>query len=284
MIVTAIFGGLGNQMFQYAAGKAMAMRNYSHFEVDRRFLDPQYQLSVGGTVRNYELDVFRLNAIPAMQHTLELMTPFLSVKKKWAFDVNIQFNPFFILENRQFAFQYLPFKRYAYIYGYWQSWRYFEGFEKEIRNDFTFRNEPEGKNLEILKKIEDTLSVSVHIRLGDYGPSDVLSVSYYTQAIESMKQQFPEATFFVFSDNPEKAKTYFEGLPFEVVTGNSGAKSYVDMLLMSRCKHHIIANSSFSWWGAWLNPNPDKVVIAPKVWYRNANTDELIPKNWIKIG
>lgn len=284
MIIAALFGGLGNQMFQYANARALALRNKTSLRIDRQFFNENYQRKAKSTLRNYELSVFNLEETAVRPMMTNLITPFLSLKTKRGFDINIVFNPLFIYEKEQFKYQQLPHWKFLYLYGYWQSWRYFQKYEDVIRKDFAFKNHLTGKNLDLLHKIKDTLSVSVHIRLGDYTTANVLQQVYYRNAIDIMKQKFPGATFFVFSDTPDLAKTYFNNLNFVMVVGNTGTESYIDMQLMSNCRHNIIANSSFSWWGAWLNTNPDKSVIAPSIWYNNRtdSADVLLPA-WLKI-
>jgi hypothetical protein len=128
------------------------------------------------------------------------------------------------------------------------------------------------------------MAISVHVRLGDFGNINTLPSGYYSKAIDLMNQKYPDATFFVFSDEPHCASKYFTGLNFVLVNGNAGLNSYIDMQLMSQCKHHIIANSSFSWWGAWLNGQPNKIVVAPSVWYdNNTDTSDILPPDWIRL-
>jgi len=284
MIVVALFGGLGNQMFQYANAKALALRNKASLKIDSQFFNEKYQQRANSTLRNYELSVFNLTVEKASPYIVNLLAPLLSLKTKGGFDVNIALNPLFIYENKQFTFQSIRSWKFFYLYGYWQSWRYFQSYEYVIRNEFIFKNSLTGKNLELLNKVRNTQSVSVHVRLGDYRQGNLLPMTYYNEAIGLMKKKIPNATFFVFSDNPDQAKAYFKDLDFEIVHKNNGSDSYIDMQLMSNCKYNIIANSSFSWWGAWLNNYSYKIVIAPSIWYNNCtDTNDILPPDWIKI-
>jgi len=284
MIITALFGGLGNQMFQYASGKALALRNRTSLKVDCQYFDPLFLTKAKATIREYELPVFALEVKKASLCCVNLYAPFISLKTKNSFAINKVFNPLYISEKRKFFYQTLPSRKFVYLYGYWQSWRYFRDFEMDIRNDFKFLKPVKDQNLEILNQIRTSMAISVHVRLGDFGNINTLPSGYYSKAIDLMNQKYPDATFFVFSDEPHCASKYFTGLNFVLVNGNAGLNSYIDMQLMSQCKHHIIANSSFSWWGAWLNGQPNKIVVAPSVWYdNNTDTSDILPPDWIRL-
>ena len=178
--------------------------------------------------------------------------------------------------------------------GYWQSPKYFNSIETLIRKEFTFQKPLDSKNLEILNLIKNTISVSIHIRRTDFqiiNSNDIhgfCSLEYYDEAINYIHTNVLMSKFFIFSDDINWAKENLK-VPMNsyFVSGNTGEKSYIDMQLMSNCNHNIIANSSFSWWGAWLNSNPKKIVIAPKKWFSdekmNAQTDDLIPAEWIRM-
>ena len=160
--------------------------------------------------------------------------------------------------------------------GYWQSEKYFKNIRKILLLDFTLKKE--SKNfLKYKKLIIKTNSVSVHIRHGDYVKRAVarkyhgtLSFDYYFKAIELIGKKIKNPRFFVFSDDP-------------MISNFSGLTNNEELILMSKCKHNIIANSSFSWWGAWLNTNPKKIVIAPKKWFRAKTDFEIVPQSWIKL-
>ena len=180
----------------------------------------------------------------------------------------------------------------AYLLGYWQSEKYFADYSDEIREDFTFKSPLSERNSDLANQISSVNSVSVHVRRGDYVTNaknafiGVCPLSYYEQATELIKSRVESPVFFVFSDDMDWVKSNLKlDVKTVMVNHNSGSESYNDMRLMSMSKHHIIANSSFSWWGAWLNPNPEKIVIAPKKWFRNGefDTSDLIPSNWIRI-
>jgi hypothetical protein len=180
----------------------------------------------------------------------------------------------------------------CYLTGYWQSEKYFSSVEAEIRKDFTFNKPLIDRNLELSAKMATCGSISLHIRRGDYvsdaQTSAILGVcplDYYRNAVAYVADRVANPQFFVFSDDIEWARENL-GLdhPSEYIDHNRGAESYCDMQLMSKCRHHIIANSSFSWWGAWLNPHADKIVVAPKRWFAGSlDSTDLVPQTWTRL-
>jgi hypothetical protein len=286
MVVTKLYGGLGNQMFQYAVGRTVSLlNNNSEF-----FLDVSWFKKIkGNTQREYELGPFNIVEKFASKKEIAMLGgSFLSLRSKLGL-----FKSGYVRE-KGFDFDPNVMKLTGDIYldGYWQSERYFKDIESTIRGDFILKN-PLSKNaLEIYSQIKNTNSISVHIRRGDYvtDPSTndfhgVCSIDYYKRAQEILKNIVSSPHFFVFSDDIEwvKKNITFCGPVFFV----SGCRipDYEEITLMSYCKHHIVANSSFSWWGAWLNPSREKIVIAPKKWFNNSdiNTSDLVPKSWNMI-
>lgn len=284
MIIQQLTGGLGNQMFQYAAAKALALRLQTGF-----YLDITHFLTTPTGKKNpraYEL--FHFNVEERFKkprwHWIKKFTKSTVVYpgyERFA-EQHVQVDPdFFNISGN------------TYLEGCWQSAQYFMDYEKEIRKDFTFRTSPEGMNLDLAYKIKQVNAISLHVRRGDYVSNahfnqmhGTTSLNYYKNAIAYLAQNVSDPYFFLFSDEPEWIKENLPlDFPFEIISHNQGEKSFEDMRLMSLCKHHIIANSSFSWWGAWLNPSTDKIVIAPKQWFNNNAWDakDIVPKEWIKI-
>jgi hypothetical protein len=181
----------------------------------------------------------------------------------------------------------------SYIDGYWQSEKYFKRIEPTVRKEFTLITSPSTKNQKIIDKIKSCESVSLHIRRGDYVTDPKTNTlygtcppEYYEKAIQLMKDKVKHPVYFVFSDDPEWIRSNMvTGYPQHVVDINGPDDAHEDLRLMSCCKHHIIANSSFSWWGAWLSNNPKKVVVAPKKWFNNYHKDEqdVVPENWVRV-
>jgi len=180
-----------------------------------------------------------------------------------------------------------------YLEGYWQSEKYFKHIESIIRNDFTYINETDSDNLKILNRIKGSESIAIHFRRGDYINNrktnevhGICSMEYYNSAVDYIAQKVSSPYFFIYSDDIEWVKRNLSIKYNKMfVDINTPEKASNDLRLISNCKHQIIANSSFSWWGAWLNQNPEKIVIAPKKWFMDEkrNTSDLIPEKWIRL-
>jgi hypothetical protein len=182
--------------------------------------------------------------------------------------------------------------RDSYLSGYWQSEKYFHKVAETIRSDFSFTNPLSQLNVSWANKIAACQAVSLHVRRGDYvadlktnANHGVLLLDYYRASIDVIAARVTAPEFFIFSDDISWVKAQLKiDFPCHYIDHNQGKDSYNDMRLMSLCKHHIIANSSFSWWGAWLNRSPEKIVIAPKQWFANAQRPtDLLPQAWISL-
>lgn len=180
----------------------------------------------------------------------------------------------------------------SYLSGYWQSEKYFHAVGRQIRDDFSFAPVNDQFNAALTQRIAATNAVSVHVRRGDYASDpkntsvyELCSLDYYRAAIEHIASRVDHPHLFIFSDDISWVKEHMQvGLAHTWVDNNCGRESFNDMRLMSQCKHHIIANSSFSWWGAWLNPDPAKIVVAPKRWFANGtNSIDLLPFDWERM-
>jgi hypothetical protein len=208
--------------------------------------------------------------------------------------------PFSVLKGKSFVIepgfsywsQFFDLSQDCYLHGYWQSELYFKSFERIIREDFTFREPLDERNSILAAEIHRTSSVSLHVRRGDYISDNktsnimgVCSLKYYQDAIKYISQKIDNPVFYIFSDDIEWVKReLIISFPCVYIDFNQQSVSYKDMQLMSLCKCNIIANSSFSWWGAWLNINPEKIVIAPNSWFCNGTNDQdLIPYNWLRL-
>lgn len=180
---------------------------------------------------------------------------------------------------------------YNYFDGYWQSEIFFQDIKEEISLEFKFPPITKDKNLYIKNEIEKVESISIHVRRGDYIGSEILDglapLEYYERALRYIKLKIENPVFFIFSDDIEWCKENLKiDFPTYYIDWNNGEESFRDMQLMSLCKHNIIPNSSFSWWGAWLNNNPSKIVIAPEIWFRKESGykyKDIVPETWIKI-
>lgn len=252
MIIVKLKGGLGNQMFQYAFGKKNSIEQKTNLKLDKTFLElPIWQRLTGITVRNYELGEFNVKA---------------------------QFSGFWE-------------KMHPVLDGYWQSEKYFKNIRNIICRDFTIKNK--SKNfIHVLNIISGTNSVSIHFRRGDYAWDEktnkyhgLLGIEYYRKAIDIIQRKMKNPHFFIFSDDPTWVKNNFKiKKPVTHISDFSKLTNAEELVLMSHCEHNIIANSSFSWWGAWLNKNPKKIVIAPKKWFKARIDDkDIVPTGWIRI-
>ncbi|MBS4062401.1 MAG: alpha-1,2-fucosyltransferase [Bacteroidetes bacterium] len=299
MIITRLKGGLGNQMFQYATAKSLSLKKKTSLKLDTSFLNER-PLKPNYTIRNYELGLFNINAEIANSDDIRKI---LNRKISFFDIIKIKFNrnsianykkP--IIQEQGFQFDQNLFKssENCLIVGYWQSEKYFDDIRPILLKDFSLKSEPDENNVKLLKNISTANSVSIHFRRGDYVSNPltnqihgVCNIEYYQKAIEFINHKVKDPVAFIFSDDIEWAKKNFKtNIPIIFVDKNTSNLSE-DFRLMSACKHNIIANSSFSWWGAWLNGNPDKIVIAPEKWFadveKNKETVDLVPEKWIRI-
>lgn len=292
-------GGLGNQMFQYAFYKASSL---SHKELWTTTAWYSFNNSHNG----YELKkVFNIS------HRRNLVLPFklkrTSRKDKVQqlkevqdssltkilrrFLYNNPFVKFYEVLDSKYNPEILNEKKFCIISGYFQNEKYFKSISDEIIKDFSFPAFSDDRNVQISEKMRKTNSVSIHVRRGDYCGNSLLegiaTTDYYKNAIDYIVKHVENSVFFIFSDDIEWCK---QNLNIQnehyFINWNKGSKSFRDMQLMSLCKHNIIPNSSFSWWGAWLNQNKEKIVIAPSKWVNdNSGLDfsDIIPSSWIRI-
>jgi hypothetical protein len=304
VITVSLIGGLGNQMFQYAAGKALAERHGVALVLD-----------LGG-FRNYQLRSFLLDRL-CVPEAVVLATQAERVSQpdknftraKWKGRIDRLLGRVGLPklapsrnEYREPHFHYDPafaaLGSQVSLFGYFQSERYFSSIAEGLRSWFLPREPFGAAAAEVLARIEQSrLPVSVHVRRGDYlnpGTAEhhgILDEPYYRQAIGRIEAALGEgADFFVFSDDPATAEQVLNFLPKSRLNHARGdsERPWEDMALMALCRHHVIANSSFSWWGAWLNRLPDKVIVAPRAWFAPAelkqrNTADLYPSGWILI-
>jgi hypothetical protein len=297
MVIVRLLGGLGNQMFQYAAGRQLAAFHQTELKLDVSFYRYRGQ---DHTYRNYGLRHLSVHPMFAQREEIVAIqgTP-TAIVLRIASALNRRLNPFF-REPFFSETQVGPFKpeiwstpRDVYLDGYWQSEKYFSDISGTVRREFAVRHELDVQNGEMAARIRDTQSVSVHVRRGDYVSDPTISLihgtcglDYYLRSIHVIADQVVHPHFFVFSDDLVWAKENLRlDYPTTFVDHNNSDTCYEDLRLMSLCRHNITANSSFSWWGAWLNANPTKVVVAPKRWFRDASRDtrDLFPDGWITM-
>lgn len=296
MIVVQLRGGLGNQLFQYALGKNLADANKTTLTLDTSYLQSKLPLKKIATPMQYELSIFNIRA--AISSNFIKSSPWLYPFAKAEYIVRELWhkNRYHIVQETQFNFDQTILKSSdnSFLIGNFQSESYFKNITQELRKDFTFLPALDKDNQEWMAKIKQKNSVSIHIRRGDYlsiaknaQKFTSLSLEYYKNAISVIAAQISNPEFFVFSDDVQWVQQNLKlDFPTFFVTNNhTPTTAYLDMQLMSACKHHIIANSTFSWWGAWLNPNSDKIVITPKQWFTDTsiNSKDICPIEWIKL-
>lgn len=297
MLIISLFGGLGNQMFQYACGKSMATRLDVELKLDIQLLldrTPRERF----TYRNYELEEYNLNEKIATYEETRLFVPNIwnSTKMERQYfkfkRIILGNNLFFEKSQFQYNKEIESIGDNTYIYGYFQTEDYFINIRDIILESFKLKNELNSENKSLLSRIKNENSVSIHVRRGDYVNSifELLSIDkYYNKAIDKILENVESPVFYIFSNDHNWVENNLtkRNITKEFVKLNDQSWAGLDMFLMSNCKHNIIANSSYSWWGAWLNPKHDKIVIAPEKWFRSnyrlESTWDLVPKNWIKI-
>lgn len=311
MVIIRMTGGLGNQMFQYALylklcsmGKEVKFDDFTEYE--------------GREARPVMLWAFGIDYPRATREELNTITDgFLKlshrIRRKLFGRKSLEYHE----KDGNFDIQVLG-KDPAYLTGYFQSEKYFKDIEDKVRQAFVFSDRiwnefgdgrsgsdrvklkgcGKQRTERYLEQIESCLSVSVHVRRGDYLENDevyggICTENYYCGAIEMVLNAFPDAVFFMFSNDAAWVGKWIKELcgklklseeRFVVVEGTTEDTGYLDLLLMSRCRHHILANSSFSWWGAWLNASKDKLVIAPSKWFNNQELRDIYTEDMIRIS
>lgn len=170
----------------------------------------------------------------------------------------------------------------GYVDGYWQSEKYFSDIADEIRKLYTFPVSDKLNNIQLAEEMQHCTSVSIHVRRGDYlGGFPVMNEKYFFPAMDYFIRNYMDVHFYIFSNDIPWCREHLASeAPMTFVNWNTGDDSLFDMWLMTQCKHNIIANSSFSWWGAWLNQHPDKCVIAPNVWFNTIETPDVYADDW----
>jgi hypothetical protein len=283
-VISRIYAGMGNQMFQYAAGRALALRSGSSFQLDCRHLQTSGSPPFGLSHFNVQRALVS-GTLPPQRKGQRIRHYF------WR---KLRLSPRLVEEKRPgFDERLLAPLTDVFLDGYWQSERYFADAADTIREDFEFTTPPDSENADHLERIRAVPAISLHIRRGDYLRPEIQALfgaptaRYYFDAVELIASKMAvEPVIYVFSDEPEWVSENLL-LRFErrVMAHNGPDKNYEDMRLMSACRHHVIANSSFSWWGAWLNPSPDKIVVAPKRWFVDMTIDnpDITPSSWLRL-
>lgn len=302
MIAVNINAGLANQMFHYAFGRGLIAKGLD-VVFDQTNFKPRKQWSFEAIQLQDAFPNIEIKQMPA-GHFRWVCTEYAETNKwlkKCAGKIRKLYSIIgfekYIIES-SFAFQpemeKCATKKCIYR-GFWQSEKYFKHCESDIRKQFTFLPFDEQRNIDIAKKMAQENSVAIHLRKGkDYLQSELMgkglcTVDYYMAALAYIKEHVDNPIFYVFTDNPSWLKDNIPSFNYTLVDWNevSGKRSFRDMQLMSCAKHNIIGNSTYSWWGAWLNPNPDKIVVAPKLFFNPISDffskSDIICDDWIAL-
>ena len=298
MVVVSLRGGLGNQMFQYAAGLAASHAGNVPLVLDTVYLNDRSPRPAFSP-RTYDLGIFHIDA-PVTQ--LSKISGAFPIPGAW---IGLDLAAVLVRsglgirrllkERKRFIFdpRVVDGGKELFLWGFWQTPKYFKGIEDELRAAFRFKHPLDGESARIAKDIMNGESVSLHVRRADYvlpkyekgyGKTDV---AYYERAVGIIASRVRDPKFYIFSDDIAWCRGNIK-FPFPteyIERASEGPKASHHLQLMSLCKHNIITNSTFSWWGAWLNRNPKKVVIAPARWYAGASADsvDIVPAHWIKL-
>lgn len=286
MIILNLKGGLGNQMFQYALGRTLSLKNNDVLKLEVNGLDRANK--IGDIYREFGLGNFHIEKNIATTREVQVLKyPYGIFSKGWRW-INAR-----VLKRTYVVFDsnVLNWKGSVFLDGYFQSPRYFETIRDTLLSNFTLVQPLSPAGATFAAQMKSTTSVSIHVRRGDYVKNPrvlaefgVCSTSYYQAAIARVNEAHPNPTFFIFSDDIAWVRDNLDVGENAVLVSDPTITDYHELVLMSHCAHNIIANSTFSWWGAWLNQNPDKIVIAPTPWFESALFDKnLIPHTWIQL-
>lgn len=287
MRLVTLSGGLGNQMFQYAFYLGMKKR-YTNVFLDLRKI---YSLNEHN---GYELDkVFSISLSSRERCLVQLlMIPILrNIVKHLLFIKKYRERIYYSFDSNSNIYHKVFFDSWHFV-GYWQSEKYFENVIPQVKDYFKFNEEKTNELTgELIKELKSNKSsVSIHIRRNDYlsprfyeNYGGICDEDYYARSIQYINERIKNPIFYVFTDSMDWAKEHLKMENVVFVDWNKGADSWQDMYLMSQCANNIIANSSFSWWGAWLNNNPDKIVIAPSKWINTQAAEDAAPISWVRI-
>jgi len=297
MIVTRLKEGLGNQMFQYAAGISLSLQKGTAFFFDDSIYTSENWYSRKKIGREFGLGAFCLTGKPLdgwrrfcvltlirrRYFVLRVLLHALGVPiaLKYICDTGVE---------RKVDERLQKCGNNIFLDGYWQTENYFKSVRKVILSEFTFRESPDAKNAALLSGIISCDAVCVHVRRVDYTTPESLAIrgicriDYYREAVDYITRRVRNPHFYIFSDDPAWVGLTFQGIDsVTMVTHNVGHRDAEDLRLMVHCKHFIIANSSFSWWAAWLGQYSEKIVVAPRRWMANGDDYDVVPDGWVRL-
>ena len=284
MIIMEIKGGLGNQMFQYALGYKLTLLGKTvKYDISSYIMKGQFP-------RKLELSLFDLKLPIATEKELIHMGCGNSIWGKICRKGGWGKNRIYTEDIDKGYQSSLFLMDDIYLDGYWQSEKYFKDIRTDILNIYKIPDSFYRENEDLLTEIEQTNSVSLHVRRGDYLSDQnkkiyggICTRYYYESALEIVRQKLKDIKIYIFTDDPQWVKTNFADKDAVVVEVNIKKNNAFDLFLMSKCKANIIANSSFSWWGAWLNQNTDKIVVSPGKWFNNHDIADVVCEEWLTV-
>lgn len=302
MIIVKIQGGLGNQLFEYAYGRAISERykvplkldltNYDFANAHDESPDKKFN-------RGYGISRFNTIGEIATKNEIQIFNKYKRRPGKiWYLYNKFIADPALYLEESQFNYSEkcafpdaLKKGKSVYADGFWQTEKYFKDIEQIIRRELTLRHAPDTRHEQMISLMKDTESICLHVRRGNFlipqynKHHGICPPDYYERAVKAITKKIKKPHFFIFSDDMTWVKENLSlDFPTTYVDINGPEKDYEDIRLMSSCKHHILANSSFSWWGAWLSNNKSQIVFYPsKIVRKNWNMQDFAPKKWNRI-
>jgi hypothetical protein len=300
-VVVHLMGGLGNQMFQYAFGRRLAIQNAAVLILDVSGYESKFHPDPTVGRRVFGLSPFRIRGEIAGPGEIFGKSSLKRIPRKLlrlAQRIGDRRKPYYlrseVVEPPEQRFRYDPriaertFEGTLFVRGFWQSETYFAPVAATVRRELEVREPLDGRNAELAVRIMRTESVAVHVRHGDNATAvaaqlGVLAPGYYARAMELLERKVPNAEYFVFSDDPNWSRQFFNSAkPLAFVAYNGALAAHEDMRLMSLCRHHILANSTFGWWGAWLAGHAGQVVVAPRRYYQEMDfpNPDLYPSHW----
>ncbi|MCK9410393.1 MAG: alpha-1,2-fucosyltransferase [Bacteroidetes bacterium] len=297
MVIVELAGGLGNQMFQYAAGRYLSLKHQTDMYLDLSFLNDRTPRA-DFVYREYGLEIFQLNAQFVSPEASVALRPSRRTIQRQLYSLKRMFNssiPLYLKEaDSGFDSRLFTAPSNVFLEGYWQSEEYFQEIIPAIRRDFTFVGEIDPGARELVHSLQGEHSVCLFVRRREFvtmkkihAHHGVCSEEYFTAAVKRMSQHVPNMQLFIFSDDIDWCRTMLHfDVTTQIVDHTYAGKHFGQYLrLMSFCRHFILSNSSYCWWGAWLNNRPEKIVIAPSRWYKNPrmNMSHLFPNGWIRL-
>lgn len=299
-LVVHLMGGLGNQLFQYAFGRRLALLNGADLWLDARGYGEPNSVGQYAELRTYEIGDYNIQAKVLHRGDIELTgligrraLKLMRLRTRWVERRRPYYDRHEIEEPLENAFRFDPavanrrFRGTLFVRGFWQSERYFQDIEDILRRDLTPRIELPGVPRDLQRQLASKSSVAVHVRHGDNASTStalgVLPHSYYEMAMEAISRELPAPRFFVFSDDIAWAQDFLGTSSKLTYVSSTGRKpSSTDLCLMACCRHHITANSTFSWWGAWLGKKEGQIVYAPRRYYQNIDrpNPDFYPPGW----